>query len=103
MQFVLKNTWGEKVASLMRRAGYRFQAMDQENVELVFVRPISGPAYPRFHIYLRENKETDEIFFNLHLDQKKPSYQGAPRHSADYESEVVRQEAARIKSAIINQ
>lgn len=97
MKFTVKNTSGENVNTLMRRAGYRFQGMGRAEGEFTFVRPISGLPYPRFHIYLREDKKTDEIFFNLHLDQKKPIYKGAPAHSADYGGEVVTREVERIK------
>lgn len=100
MRFITKNTSGENTATLMRRAGYRFQGMAKAGSEMVFVRPISGVPYPRFHIYLKEDKETKEMLFNLHLDQKKPSYQGAIAHSGDYEGEVVKQEVERIKGRV---
>jgi len=32
----------------------------------------------------------------LHLDQKKPSYQGQTKHSGEYEGELVEVEKARI-------
>jgi len=104
MKFSLKNTSGENTSTLMRELGYHFwgrkretddketgnkEAGKKEIVEMAFVRPIGELLYPRFHIYLRENKRTSEIFFNLHLDQKKPIYKGVPAHSGEYEGEVV--------------
>jgi len=35
---------------------------------------------------------------NLHLDQKQPSYAGAPAHNAEYDGDLVAAEMARIKS-----
>ena len=81
----------------MRHCGYRFEREDKE--ESVFCRIIgsSRSGYPRFHIYLKMDKASQETVINLHLDQKKPVYQGAPAHSAEYESEIVGKEVSRIK------
>ncbi|MDI6883273.1 MAG: hypothetical protein QMC93_02240 [Patescibacteria group bacterium] len=100
MKFVVKNKSGENVVNLMRQLGYHFKGQNQESSEVVFIRPIYGLPYPRLHIYLKENKETDEIVFNLHLDQKKPIYKGTTAHSADYEGKVVEREAERIKEIL---
>jgi len=67
---------------------------------MAFTHSLTGNSYPRFHIYLKENKETGEIIINLHLDQKKPIYKGAPAHSAEYEGEVVEKETERIKNVL---
>ena len=84
----------------MRKVGYRFQRKNEDTQEIIFVRPLARSGYPRFHIYLKTNEKTQQIFFNLHLDQKKPVYKGAPAHSADYEGEVVENEARRIKEIL---
>ena len=97
MKFVLKNTSGKNIINLMREIGYHYQGTNKEKAELTFTHSLGPNSYPRFHIYLKENKETGEITINLHLDQKKPSYEGAPAHSAEYEGEVVEKEAERIK------
>lgn len=57
---------------------------------------ISGRDYPRFHAYVK--MQGKDLVVNLHLDQKKPSYQGSHRHSAEYDTELVVQEAERIKA-----
>jgi hypothetical protein len=80
----------------MRRAGYHFQGKDEERSELIFARPPRG--FPRFHIFVKV--EGENLIFNLHLDQKKPIYKGAPAHSGEYESETVEKEAERIKQFI---
>lgn len=96
MKFALKGPFKENIYSLMRRAGYHFQGKDEEKQELLFSRPPRG--YPRFHIYLRVKDEI--LILNLHLDQKKPIYKGAPAHSAEYEGKTVEKEMVRIKQII---
>ncbi len=81
---------------LMREIGYRPLKYTREG-ELNCVRSLGGD-YPRFHIYLKEDK--DVLTFNLHLDQKKPSYEGTAAHGGDYESETVKGEVERIKEII---
>lgn len=88
----------ESVQTMIRRIGYRSLGRAPEG-ELNCVRPLGGD-YPRFHIYLRE--EGDLFTFNLHLDQKKPSYEGSAAHSGEYDGETVRTEALRIKEIIKN-
>lgn len=61
------------------------------------MRPLGGD-YPRFHLYIKP--ELGGFVFSLHLDQKRPSYGNETAHSGDYESETVRDEAARITSII---
>jgi len=84
----------------MRHCGYHFERQDGE--ELVFCRILgSGKSgYPRFHIYLKINNVSHETQINLHLDQKKPVYQGVSAHSAEYEGQLVEQEAERIKKTV---
>jgi hypothetical protein len=95
MTFKIQNQ-SENIQTLIRRMGY--QPLGYTNSgELNCVRPIHG-SYPRFHIYLKEEK--DGYIFNLHLDQKKPSYEGSHAHAGDYDSETVREESERIKSTL---
>ena len=63
-----------------------------------FYHPLSSLRYPRFHIYLIKTKES--LIFNLHLDHKKPSYKGAPAHSAEYEGNLLEEEKERIKKLL---
>lgn len=87
----------------MRRVGYHFVSENKANSELIFVHPLglARSGYPRFHIYLKINREAEEILFNLHLDQKKPIYKGVAAHSGEYEGEIVEDEAERIKKILI--
>ena len=80
------------IINLLRSCGYHFQE-EKEN-EISFYRSLSALNYPRFHIYLIKRKES--LVFNLHLDQKKPSYNGSPAHSAEYEGKLLKDEKERI-------
>ena len=91
MKISIKNT-GENTINLMRKIGYLFQKENQ------FVKPLERNDYPRFHLYIKENKE--EIILNLHLDQKRPVYKTAHDHAAEYEGKVVEAEAERIKQIL---
>ena len=89
MKLFLKNNFKKNITTLMRTAGY--YSKDGTS----FVREIGGLRYPRFHIYLEQDK--DNIVINLHLDQKKPSYKGAKAHNAEYNGKVIEQEIERLK------
>ncbi|MBU4078226.1 hypothetical protein KKE85_01250 [Patescibacteria group bacterium] len=89
MKLIFKNNSNKNITDLMRTAGY----YPKEGAS--FVREISGLKYPRFHIYLEQNE--DNIVINLHLDQKKPSYQGSKAHNTEYDGRVVEDEAERLK------
>jgi hypothetical protein len=96
MKFILKMPFKENSYSLMRKVGYHFQKKDEEKGELIFVSPPRG--YPRFHLYLKVEK--NNLIFNLHLDQKKPTYEGTPAHAGEYNSGVVEKEAERIRQIL---
>ena len=87
----------ENIQNVMRRCGYLF--IRQEQDELSFARPMSssGSGYPRFHIYAKVDDVSREITINLHLDQKKPIYEGVTAHSGEYDGAIVEREAERIK------
>ena len=97
MKFTIKNL-KESPVNLMRRAGYFF--LQQKESELSFIKPLERSGYPRFHIYLKVDKENDEIIVNLHLDQKRPIYKGAPAHAGEYSGKPVENEAERIKQIL---
>jgi len=78
--------------AIIRTAGYH-------KLQNGFIRPLSRAGYPRFHIYLKENK-TDYVF-TLHLDQKRPVYSGAPAHSGEYNNKIVVEEAKRVKQKLL--
>lgn len=97
MKFSLPATT-ENLSFDLRRLGYHF--IREERGEMAFAK-IIGPSrsgYPRFHLYVQIDQSSGRIFFNLHLDQKKPIYKGASAHAGEYEGEIVEKEAERIKN-----
>jgi hypothetical protein len=96
MTFKLKNL-NSNLHNISRDIGYRPLKITNQD-ELGCVRPLYG-NYPRFHIYMKEEKGI--ITFNIHLDQKKPSYEGTHAHGGDYDSETVKKEIQRIKDLLL--
>ncbi len=96
MQFEIKNLQ-KSINDIMRQIGY-MPAYFQKEGEFSIIRKITRNDYPRFHLYIKESKS---YVFNLHLDQKKPSYEGAKGHSGDYDGDVVEGEAERIKQLLL--
>lgn len=94
MRIILEN-FNKNIQSFARDCGYRPLSMSQTG-EMNCVRSLQGRDYPRFHIYIK--KEGHSLIVNLHLDQKKPSYEGQRAHGGDYDSEFVEEEANRIKN-----
>ena len=96
MKFEIKNI-SQSVNSIMRMIGY-LPSYFQENGEFGVVRKLGGGDYPRFHLYITQ--EGQNFSFNLHLDQKKPSYAGSAGHSGEYDGNLVEGEAQRIKQLL---
>ena len=86
----------------LRRAGYAL-LIDRKSGQVSFARRLRRDFYPRFHIYfIFDNSNQEEIIFNLHLDQKRPGYQGYSRHNAEYDGEVVARELERLRSLLVS-
>ena len=83
------------IVYLARRLGYR--PLKFKGAELHCRRSLAGNNYPRFHLFIKEDKDRNALIFSLHLDQKRVCYKGSPAHSGEYDSRVVKQEAERIK------
>lgn len=81
-------------ATLLRKAGYAY-FIDPVTKEDSYVLRLTGDYYPRFHIYVKETSE--EYIINLHLDQKKPSYEGGPKHAGEYTGATVEREIGRLE------
>lgn len=95
--FVRKSEMRQNYALFLRRAGYGY-IEPKNGGQGSFVRHFGRALYPRFHLYVREDRDAFE--FSLHLDQKKPSYQGSHAHNAEYEGPVVEQEILRLRSEL---
>ncbi|MBU4466475.1 hypothetical protein L6250_02570 [Candidatus Parcubacteria bacterium] len=85
----------ENIANLARILGYRL--LKGTNDEFNLVRPL-GRDYPRFHVYLKE--DNGFLDFNLHLDQKRPSYSKQTMHSGEYDGELILGEQQRIQKIL---
>lgn len=83
--------------SLLKQAGYSY-IVNRHNGQESFVRTFGRSPYPRFHVYVDE--EASKLAIKVHLDQKRPSYEGSSAHSGEYDSEVVEQEIERLKQIL---
>jgi hypothetical protein len=84
--------------TIMRRAGYASFNDPNTGITSYTKRFSRGDFYPRFHVYPEERD--NQWTLNIHLDQKRPSYEGAHAHSGDYDGPVVEQEAQRIEQVM---
>ena len=82
----------------IRRCGYA-KIVDRRAGKISFAKRIHRDFYPRFHVYIQT--EGEAIIFNLHLDQKRPIYEGVTAHSGEYDGEVVEREGARIAKFLL--
>ena len=60
-----------------------------------FAKRAGSMPFPRYHVYIELG--ADMVRVNLHLDAKKPSYQGTSAHAGEYDGELVERELERIK------
>lgn len=100
MKFIIENTFGKNIINLARKIGYFLIGENKEKSELTFIRPLEKSGYPRFHLYVKINPEIKDLIFNLHFDQKRPIYKGAPAHAGEYDGKVVKTESKRIKQIL---
>ena len=87
----------ENIPNLARILGYRL--LKGTDNEFNLVRPL-GRDYPRFHVYLKEYD--DSLDFNLHLDQKRPSYSKQTMHSGEYDGDLVLGEQQRVQKILLS-
>jgi len=99
---VSKKRLGEPPEMWLRRAGYIYLP-ERADGQASFARRLSRDFYPRFHVYftVAGQGEAEMVTFNLHLDQKRPGYQGFSRHNAEYDGEVVVGEMERLKGLLV--
>lgn len=87
----LKN---RNVKAELRAAGYHV-AVGGRTGEQSYARRIGRQEFPHFHVYIAELP--DGLSLNLHLDQKRPSYEGFSAHGGEYEGGIVGAEAERLQ------
>lgn len=78
---------------ILRKAGYQ-PFTDPHSHEESFILRLTNGFYPRFHLYMEH--AGNKLVFSLHLDQKKPSYEGTHAHGGEYEGATVEKEMKRI-------
>jgi len=93
MKFKIENQLSQTLYFILRETGY-LPIHDHKTGKDSYVRKLSSGHYPRFHLYLVEDKK--EVIFDLHLDQNINRYLGQTAHNADYESPEVKAELTRI-------
>jgi len=77
----------------LRKAGYA-PFRDPKTGSESFVLKLTSGFYPRFHLYIKQ--KSGKIIFDLHIDQKKPSYSGTRMHAGEYDGSKVEEELRRI-------
>lgn len=78
---------------ILRSAGYQY-FVDPKTKKESYILRLTSEFYPRFHLYVKQDERN--IIFDLHLDQKKPSYQGTRAHGGEYDGPTVEKEMDRI-------
>lgn len=100
---VLRKQLKENPEMWLRSAGYAM-IVDRLNDQASYARRLTRDFYPRFHLYFnveKDSKGEEFVIFNLHLDQKKPGYEGQNRHNAEYDGEIVEQEFKRLQNLVL--
>lgn len=95
---VAKNNFKENHELFLRRKFSYIMINNRHTGKDSFVRCLTTNRYPRFHMYILEN--SNSVTFDIHLDQKEPSYKGTHAHNAEYDSQLVVDEIERLKSAL---
>lgn len=81
----------------LRKCGYIEIQNPHKNNEISYARSLDpGRFYPRFHVYLETDKSG--VAISIHMDAKKPSYEGSSAHSGEYDSLIVKDEIERIQN-----
>lgn len=92
-----KNIVTNPLAAL-RQAGYAYFVDPNTNHGSYELR-LTGARFPRYHLYVEDRGENWD--FNLHIDQKQPSYGDNHMHSGEYDGPVVETEAKRIHGWVV--
>lgn len=96
MKHLIPGPLPEHARSLMRRVGYAEH--QGYGGQISYVRRLSGDQYPRYHAYVEDVQ--GGMMINLHLDQKKASYESGAAHGGEYDGPLVNREMQRILEVI---
>lgn len=80
--------------AILREAGY-IPIVDRASGKQSYVLKIAGGRYPRFHVYIEEEKD-DLLKIHLHLDHKQHGW-GERLHDTEYDGEDIDIESGRIE------
>lgn len=83
---------------VMGRLGYK-PWRDPIRGREAYIKRMGASFYPRFHIFCDYNQE-NELIIDLHFDSRRPMHTKGIRSYEDEESEVVQNEAVRIKQIL---
>ncbi len=97
MQIKFKKDQVPDPEKFIRRCGYG-KIIDRRMNKTSYAKRIHRDFYPRFHVYIKVDEEN--VIFDLHLDQKRPIYEGVTAHSGEYDGEVVEREGERIRLSL---
>jgi hypothetical protein len=103
MRFIIPGPLKDNIYNISRKIGYQFVRALRDadgNDEADFARVMGASGYPKFHLYIKF--KGSDLIFNLHLDQKKPSYSGTSAHAGEYEGPIIEAEAKRIQQILNN-
>ena len=85
----------------LRKCGYIEIQNPHKDFEVSYARSLDpGRFYPRFHVYIEPAENGAGL--SIHLDAKKPSYEGTSAHSGEYDSPLVKEEMIRIQNLTKN-
>lgn len=87
----------ETPESFLHHAGWAL-IHDRRRGVSSFVKRLGAGFYPRLHLYVDERDGL--VIFNMHMDQKEASYEGAHMHNAEYDNELVAAEIETIKGLL---
>jgi len=79
---------------ILQEAGYH-EFVDPNTHKVSYVLRLGREFYPRFHVYITKDINGD-LEYDLHIDQKKASYEGSRAHSGEYDGAIVQEEAERL-------
>lgn len=94
----MKIRWTGRLQALPRHilneAGYH-EFTDPNTDKLSYIMRLGREYHPRMHVYVKES--ADGGVFDIHLDQKKASYEGQTAHAGEYDGPLVQKEAERFQ------
>lgn len=83
-----------QVRSILQEAGYH-EFRDPNTGKASYSLRLDRKQYPRFHVYVHR-ATLDYTELDLHIDQKKASYEGHTAHSGEYDGSTVQAEGERL-------